>query len=394
MIDNKIAIWTPRFFAACAANFALFFAFYMLMPIMPMYLADEFRADNSTIGLVLSSYVIMALLIRPFAGFFVDTWPRKILMMVCYAAYVVIFGGYVVASTLIGFTIFRALHGLTFGITTVSVNTVAIDIIPAQRRGEGIGYFGIMSNLAMAFGPMSSMLLLGYFGGYKPMFVLATAVALVGLFFAALVKTPAREPVKGKAPMSLDRFILTKGLWAALTMMLLSFGYGTLNTYIAIYGQQKFGIDSGVGMFFLCLAGGLIVSRILSGRFINNGYFRMVGITGIVLLIVSYTMLVLSHDPMFYYISGVISGVGYGMISPTFQTMLINMGASHQRGTANATYFASWDLGIGLGIMLGGVVSDKWNFDVTFLSEIGLLVLGLFLFVLVVMPYYEKNKVR
>lgn len=387
-------LWSPSFVLACGANFSMFFAFYMLLPILPIYLAEDLMASSSQVGLVLSCYVIMALCIRPFAGFFVDSLPRKKLLLVCFAIYSACFGAYLVASTLLIFAIFRAFHGASFGITTVSLNTLAIDIMPSERRGEGVGYFGVTSNLAMAIGPMVALMVYEKYASFDLLFMIAIGMCIVGLFLASFIKAKERPRVHDKEPLSLDRFILIKGLPAALAMALISVSYGILNTYIAIYGQQAVGIESGAGMFFVYFAGGLIVSRLVAGKSINRGLFRPVTITGISILISSYTLFIIFQIPIVYYSSAVAMGVGYGMLSPAFQTMLINLAPHNKRGTANATYLASWDLGIGLGVLMGGVIADYWTLTNAFMVGVGMLIIGLIHYVFVVSAHYQANKLR
>lgn len=387
-------LWNKNFLLACVANFSLFFAFYMLMPVLPLYLSNDMGADKSQVGMVLSSYVIMALLIRPFAGFFVDTMPRKILLLVSFALYMLCFSGYIVAGTLLIFTLFRAIHGAIFGITTVSVSTIAIDVMPSQRRGEGIGYFGVMGNLAMATGPMISLMVYEQTQNFEQLVMISMGMALLGFTLSSLLKTKKRELLTHVEPLSLDRFILIKGLRGALAMVLLAFGYGILNTYIALYGKQVMGIESGAGQFFLYFAGGLIVSRLISGRFINKGHFKGVAVSGALLLMISFTLFVSLHTAFIFYAVGVTMGIGYGMLAPTFQTMSINLAPHNKRGTANATYLASWDLGIGVGILCGGVIADVASLTTAFASAIVLQLAGLLVYLFMVAPYYEKNRLR
>ena len=133
-------LWTHSFCAVAAGNFLLFFAFYLLLPVLPMYLSEAFAASRSTAGFILSSYTITALMIRPFAGYMVDTFPRKKLLLICYFTFLLFFGGYLLAGTLLLFAIIRAGHGIAFGLLTVSNSTVAIDVMPSSRSKQQFGY--------------------------------------------------------------------------------------------------------------------------------------------------------------------------------------------------------------------------------------------------------------
>lgn len=392
MVKDKL--WTGSFWAACGANFLMFFAFYMLLPILPMFLADRFAVTKSTAGLILSSYTIMALLFRPFAGFMVDSFPRKPLLLICYTFFISYFGGYMLAGVLTAFIILRATHGMAFGMVTVSVNTVAIDVMPASRRGEGIGYFGVSTNLAMAIGPMAALMIHDATPDYNWIFATALGVGLIGLCVGSFVREKKTEAVGAKQTLSLDRFLLLKGIPGAVTTLFLSFAYGVLSTYVAVYGVEEVGLTSGTGMFFVCLSGGLVVSRLISGKLINRGYLTAVSKAGIVLLIASFLCFVFLKQPLSFYGCGVSIGVGYGLLCPTLQTMFINLAHHNQRGTANATYLTSWDFGVGSGVLLGGIIAQHTSYSSAFLLGTFLLCIGLTLFLLWAGPYFNRNKLR
>lgn len=387
-------LWTGSFLAACGANFLMFFAFYMILPVLPMYLATEFSVDKSTAGLILASYTVMALLFRPFAGAMVDSFPRKPLLLICYTIFVAYFGGYILASTLLLFTILRATHGVAFGMVTVSVNTVAIDIMPASRRGEGIGYFGVSTNLAMAIGPMVALMIFDATANYDIIFGVALLSGALGFGSATMIRGAKSEAVGAKQTLSLDRFLLIKGIPGAVTTMFLSFAYGVLSTYVAIYGSEEVGLGSGTGLFFVCMAGGLIFSRLMSGKMINKGYLTTIARIGISLLIVGLTVFILIKTPAAFYSCGVVIGIGYGLLCPALQTMFINLAGHDKRGTANATYLTSWDFGIGAGVLIGGAMAQSGSYSMAFALGVVLLGVGLVLFTFWTGPYFNRNKVR
>ena len=140
-----------------AANFLLYFAFYLILPVLPFYLTEVFQAGNATVGIVLSVYTVAALCIRPFSGYLLDSFARKPLYLLAYFVFIAVFAGYIWAGTLSLFIMFRVVHGLAFGMVTVAGNTIVIDITPSSRRGEGVGYYGLMNNIAMSIGPMTGL---------------------------------------------------------------------------------------------------------------------------------------------------------------------------------------------------------------------------------------------
>ena len=137
-MDSKDKLWNANYWKVMAANFSMWFAFYLLTPLLPLYLSDNFNASKDLIGLVLSGYTLTALLIRPFSGYVVDSFPRKRVLLVAFFFYFLFFGTYLLASTLLLFAIVRTLHGVPFGATTVANSTIVIDVLPSSRRNEGI----------------------------------------------------------------------------------------------------------------------------------------------------------------------------------------------------------------------------------------------------------------
>lgn len=207
---NEEPLWNREYCKVMCSNFMLFFSFYLLTPLLPIYLAERFHTDKDTIGLVLSGYVVAALLVRPFSGFIVDTFNRKKVLMCCFLLFFVCFAGYLGAATLLLFAIVRTLHGLPFGAATVANSTVAIDALPSSRRNEGIGYYGLSNNLAMAVAPLAGIWLHSLTGNFRPLFWISLTVAGAGFYCTTTVHLPPRRPVAGKPRLSMDHFFLTR----------------------------------------------------------------------------------------------------------------------------------------------------------------------------------------
>ncbi|MCR5028626.1 MAG: MFS transporter, partial [Fibrobacter sp.] len=250
---EKPALWTRNFTTCAAANFLLFFSFYQLLPILPLYIIEKFQTDNATAGIIISLYTIGALACRPFAGFLVDTLSRKPLYFWTFFAFTLCFLGYKTVGLLPILAVVRFAHGLFFGISSTASNTVAIDSLPASRRGEGIGYFGISVNLAFATGPMTGMFLYEAFGD-SIVFLMSVILCVIGLILVKTLNVPPREK-KPHAPLSLDRFFLTRAIPQFINFIFVGFAYGPVTNYIALYAKEL-GIG-GSGWFYALIAAGL-----------------------------------------------------------------------------------------------------------------------------------------
>ena len=368
-------LWNRNYCKVMASNFSLFFAFYVLTPLLPLYLSEHFGATKDVIGLVLSGYTIIALLVRPFSGYFVDSFPRKTVLMISFGLFAIFFAGYLAASTLLLFLIVRTLHGGPFGALTVANSTVAIDVLPSSRRTEGIGYYGLSNNLSMAIAPTVGVFVYTYTHSFELLFWIALIVALCGWLVDATVKLPEKEIVRNKQKLSLDRFFLIRGWLIGLNMVAFGFSFGVLSNYLAIYGKEVMGITGGTGTYFMLCSTGLILSRLQGGRALRKGRLTHNAAEGIVISLVGYTLFILMptlmpghHTAIMvgYYGSALLVGLGNGHMWPAFQNMTINVAHNNQRGTANSTILISWDIGMGLGILLGGVISELLGYGATF----------------------------
>lgn len=398
---TKDKLVTPGYCFILAANFLLFFAFYLILPVLPFYLSEEFQASPALIGLILSSYTIAALCIRPFSGYLLDTFARKPLYLVAYFTFTTVFAGYIIASLLTLFIIFRIVHGLAFGMVTVAGNTIVIDITPSSRRGEAIGYYGLMNNMAMSFGPMVGLFMHDYCS-YSTIFLCSLLSGSLGFIMAYSVKTPKKKPVPSTEPISLDRFILIKGIPAGVSLLLLSIPYGMTSTYVAIYAKE-IGIAINSGLFFTCLALGMAVSRIFAGKQVDKGKLTQLIKTGLYLVCVCYFLLAACGTLMAYSASGttllffliaLLLGIGFGTMFPAFNSLFVNLAPHNKRGTATSTYLTSWDVGIGIGLTSGGYLAQYTSFDTTYFFGACFTVVSLLFFNLKVAPHFHKNKLR
>lgn len=388
-------LWNGNYLRIWMGNFLLNFSFTLIVPLLPLYLSETFGASNDTIGMALAGYTLMALIIRPFSGYVVDNYPRKLVLMLCNFFFFLLFFGYIIAGSLTLFTIFRTLHGAPFGATTVAASTVAIDVLPSSRRTEGIGYYGLSNNLATALGPVLAIYMLQVFrGDFHALFWLSTAFSLAGLLLDATIKLPAREFRPEKKVISLDRFFLLKGWREAVSILCYAFSYGVVSTYVAIYGKEELGITGGTGIFFTLFAVGLIVSRLTGARALRQNRVAYNAAVGSVVSMCGYLLFAAVHNPAGYFASAFIIGLGNGHMYPAFQNMFINLAENSQRGTANSSILTSWDAGLGLGVLFGGVLSEHYGYHSAFWAAVAVNAAGALWFFLHVRRHFEANKLR
>jgi MFS family permease len=399
--ETKDRLWTRDYIFVCISAFMMSFSFFILVPTLPLYLKDTFGISQALVGVVLSCYVIAVLSVRPLAGFVADTLPRKSVYLASYALFVSSFLGYFfITQTLALFILLRIFHGFSFGMLTTAGNTLVIDVMPSSRRGEGLGYYGVTNNLAMAFGPMAGLFVIAS-GNYTLLFLTSLVTGCVGLILASLVRAPRKILEKTEFKLSADRFFLKEGLRACFAFFLLAMPYGMTTSYMALYAREV-GITHNAGLFFTVMAAGLISSRLHSGKRVDRGFvtetirlgicIAFIGAVGEALLssVASWSI---SAAYVTYFLTAFLFGYGYGTMFPAYNTLFINLAPNSRRATANATYLTGWDVGIGGGMLVGGMISESGYLYCYVLGAV-FVVIALLFFVRYVTPHFHAHRLR
>lgn len=385
-------LWNTNYIKVMTTNFLLYFAFYLLTPLLPLYLSETFGATKDTIGIVLSGYTVAALIIRPFCGYVVDSFSRKKVLMICLSAFAIFFAGYIAASTILMFAICRTLHGAPFGAVTVANSTCAIDVLPAERRNEGIGLYGLSNNFAMAIAPTIGIYLHNLTSSYMLLFWIAFLVAILAVVISITIHLPEKEILRNKEKLSLDRFFLTRAWLLAINIAMFGFCWGVLSNYLAIYSKEVLDITGGTGTYFALLSIGLFASRLQGRKALSKGLITHNAAEGMLISLVGFTIFVAIPHSVAYYLSALLIGLGNGHLYPAFLNMFIQVARHDQRGTANSSILTGWDLGFGIGCLLGGIVSEHFGYTATFWIVAIENALSVLLFFLASRQFFERRK--
>ena len=386
-------LFNRNFILVNLGNFLMYNAFYMLLPILPLYLAKELSASEALIGTILSLYTIAALVTRPIAGFWLDRTPPKPLMMCFYLFYISMCLSYTLAATIGLFFIIRFVHGIAFGSATVGINTMAVDIIPENRRAEGMGVYTSSTSLAMATGPVISLFMYENGIDFSHIFITVFCVDLGGRRIIKKIR-PKKDVELSTKKFRLQNLLLKAGLPEAAVMVLLTFGYGIITVYLSIYAKEEVGITQGTGYYFTIFSAGLVTARLCSAMILRSGKFITVFGLGICSLIIGFFIVAFVHNPIAFFSSAIFMGAGYGLISPTAQTMIINLGKDSERGAANATYLTFFDLGVGAGVFFGGIIAQYSNYSTAYAVGFVFTIIGLIYLLTVIKKHFYANRLR
>jgi MFS family permease len=366
----------------------MYITYYAILSSLPIYLVSELHASKVQVGVVVGAYTIASVLVRPFSGFALDRFGRRTIFLLALIIYSFLFAGYLVVLSITAIILLRFAQGLTWGFTTVSGSTIAVDIIPTPKRGEGIGYFALSTTLGMSIGPIIGLFICNTWG-YTAMFVSGIFISVASLGCAYAVHLRKRfvvgKHIKLKVSSMFDRSSIRPSLNVLITMIT----YGALMSFIALYGRE-IGIQN-TSLYFLILSVGIAAARLTAGKQFDRNGPRGIITFCIILLIIGFPMLALARNPWLFYSSAIIIGFGNGVIFPTFQSMVNNLADVKHRGAANSTLYTAVDLGMGFGMIMGGLIAQHLSISAIFWMSAIVCGIGLLFFHTVVIRYYENR---
>lgn len=200
------------------------------------------------------------------------------------------------------------------GLTSVAGNTITIDVIPSQRRGEGMGFYGVTLNLSMSLAPVVAVWFYNAYG-FHPLILLTFLTGLIGVLSVTMIRYRSKKPVR-RPPFSLDRFILVKALPSALSYILSAIPYGMIVSFVILYGKE-INISS-PSYFFIFMAIGVGISRIISGKLIDKGKVHSVCICALLCLTVSFLLFSFVHHEWVFHFCALLIGTGFGISVPAY----------------------------------------------------------------------------
>ncbi|MEL7564451.1 MAG: MFS transporter [Dehalobacterium sp.] len=363
-----MSIWTRNFILLCLANLSLFISMHILVPTLPVYLL-EIGGSQKDVGFVMAAYTIGAMITRPLAGWLVDKFSRKRILIMGMVMMLSVSFFYRLANDVSLMMAVRCMHGLTFGIVSTAIGTMVVDNLPATRLGEGVGYFGLTSSLSMSLAPIIGFGLVGNFG-YPILFLMV--IILTTLTFSCTL-TVRSLIVPSKTPESSvtgfwDSLVEKTALPPSKVMFFLAVVYGSLLSFISLYAAEL-GITN-IGLFFTSMALAMLVSRPIAGRWADNSGPDMVLLIGHLAIFTGMVAIGLSHTITGLLLAGAATGLGFGFCMPTLQAMAVRFASAQRRGVATATFFIALDLGIGLGTILWGYVAEATGYQIMYFTTL------------------------
>jgi MFS family permease len=368
----RAPLFTRNFVLVWLITLTAFGSFYFLLATLPLYII-EIGASEAQVGLIIGVFASTALPLRLIVGREADVWGRRRLIL----------GGCLVlllSSVLYTWTIslpallaLRILHGAGWAAFGTAAAAVAADVVPPQRRGEGMGYYGMSINVAMVVGPIAGIFILQALS-FLWVFLAAGAVAALSVVFAALLTEPHTQRPNQRGPL-----LEPPALFPSAMLGMMALTYGSIVSFLPVFAVRR-GLDN-PGLFFTVFALALVLFRAPAGR-LSDRYGRGATIIpGLVLAAAGLGLLSTAASVATFMVAAVLYGLAFALVQPALMALMVDRVSPARRGAAMGSFTAAMDLGIGGGAFLWGFVAQAAGFPAMYQAAAvaALVALGVFL---------------
>ncbi|MGG3467353.1 MFS transporter [Neobacillus pocheonensis] len=378
---QKERIWTRDFVLIVLANFFIFLGFQMTLPTIPLFVED-LGGNDQLIGMVVGIFTFSALLLRPYAGRTLETKGRGFVYLIGLAIFVISVGSFGFMPSIALLFVMRVVQGVGWGFSTTASGTIATDLIPAARRGEGMGYYGLSGNLALAFGPSLGLALTGIIS-FTSFFLLCGGLGLVALLLSSKVHYKKVEQTKAASKLDLYE---KSALKPSVLLFFLTITFGGIASFLPLYTAEKH--ISGIQLYFLLYAAALMVTRTFAGQLYDRKGHQAVYIPGTVCILLAMVLLAWLPNSLVLYVAAILYGLGFGTVQPALQAWSIEKAPISRRGMANATFFSFFDFGVGVGAIVFGQIGHLFGYSSIYKSA----AISVFLSMLLYLYFIFKDR--
>ncbi len=383
-------LWNHSFILCVLNNLFLFTYYFAFLTILPVYIMKALGGSVKEAGLALTLFLISSIAIRPFSGLIIEKIGHKLSFRGSEFLFMLFAFTYLFADSLWILLLVRFIHGIWFSVLTTVAVPVANEFIPEQRKGEGMGYYVMSTNLAVVFGPFIALTILQY-ADFKTLFQVLTAIICVGFIFCLFIPMQSKDlsqisKIHHGTQFSIHDVIEFKAVPIGLVALLTAFSYSSIMSFITAYAESKH-LLSNVGLFFIIFAISMMVVRPWVGKFFDRKGASAVIYPSFIFFSIGLVVVSFISNQWVMWLSAIFIGIGYGSLFPCFQTIAIQSAPKERMGHAIATFFTLFDFGMAIGSVLMGLLIAGWGYSFTYLFCALIMVITLFLYKAKVAPH-------
>ena len=384
MATTKLdSIWTPTFALLCLAQFLGYAPHFMLTPTFPLYVT-HLGGSPFVVGLVLASFAVTSVLLRPLIGYWADHWNEAGVLvsgLLFQGASILLCLIPVVEATMLA----NGLRGIAWaGLNTGGYSLLALTA-PRARRGEASGYYsGVQGSATILFPAVALWLIDAPLGGFGAVFVVAAALAVIGagagLVLARYAPHAAHAPQPdspGSWRVEIFSFLERDVLLPSALLFCLNLSVPAATSFLVLYARE-IGIGN-LGWYFVVSGATSLLSRPVLGRASDRiGRGRSLA-AAFALQVVALSLLVTASGLTGLLISGVLYMLGAAIGGSTILALAVERANPQRRGRAMATFSVAFPLSAGVGALLTGGAVEIAGYFWMYLIVAGLLTSGLVL---------------
>lgn len=362
-------LWNRAFIFCVLNNLFLFTYYFALLAILPVYIMKDLGGTVKEAGLALTLFLISSILVRPFSGLISEKIGKKLSFRGSELFFVLFAFSYLCIDSMWSLLVVRFIHGIWFSILTTVTVPVANEFIPEHRKGEGMGYFVMSTNLGVVFGPLLALTITQY-ASFTVLFAILSGLMTLGFVFCLCIPIhdeDSRSLVKPSlSSLTRHDIIEFRVLSVGMVALLTAFAYSSVMSFIAAYTETK-QLMAYTSSFFLVFACSMILVRPWVGRWFDQKGASVVIYPSFILFAIGLAMVSQLNQPWVLWLSAVLIGIGYGTLFPCLQTVAIQSVPKQRIGHAISTYFTLFDLGLAVGSVIMGVLIAYWGYAATYL---------------------------
>ena len=378
---SETSIWNRNFILNLTVTFLLFLSMYVLLPTLPIY-ARTLGGNETIAGTVVGLFTFSSVLVRPLFGNLLDRRGRKSILIIGIIISILAVIAHNLAHNLVVLLALRVIHGVGWGASTTATITIASDLIPAEKRNEGMGFYGIASIIGMAIGPALGLSLMNY--SLTLLLAASTILAALGLLVSFFINYEnSRNKMAKKSTAGTARALILEktAIPPALVLLCVTLTYGGIVSFIPLYAGAR-GVQN-IGLFFTVYALVLLISRPIIGRMADRYGGRKFVAPGILLIAAALVVLIKADSLPLFLLSGIIYGIGFATVQPILNAIVVSLAPPERRGAANATFTTAMDLGIGIGSIILGFIVQQSGYESMYGISAIFAVLGIVVYYLI-----------
>ncbi|WP_431029958.1 MFS transporter [Lysinibacillus sp. LZ02] len=381
-MEVKNQIFTKRFIALFLTNLSIFLVFYALIATLPLYVTGNLGRTDDDAGLLVTAFLISAIIVRPFSGKLLDIYGKKKILVLSVVLYLVCTILYLFVQPFAILLVLRFFQGIWFSIATTAAGALAADIVPKERKGAGLGYYTMSTNLAVVIGPFIGLLVVQAVS-FKLLFIVLSVIGLLGCLIALTIRTNdlvAPEVEGRRFHFTFDDLFERKALPIAFLAALLALSYSSVLSFISIYAEQR-DMLTVASYFYAVFAAAMLITRPFTGKLYDQKGPRFVMIPSFIIFSVGLFLLAFMASAWQFIVAAICIGIGYGTLTTSMQSQAVQSALQNRSGYATATYFTLFDSGIAVGSYVLGLLAVTFNYQMVYMLCGLLLVINMVLYI-------------